>query len=777
MKKFFRAHFRLLLVSLTVFVTVLLGAFLGVLLVYQKGFPQIKNLEDLNPAVLTAIYDDRNVPFKEFAIEKRVILRSSDIPDVMKKAVIAAEDRTFYRHWGINFRGVFRAVAGKVFHRNWGGGSSITQQLARNLFLTPEVSISRKLREMLLAIQIEKKYSKDQILTFYLNKTFFGGSVYGVEAASRYYFGKSAREINLAEAALLAGIIPSANRIYSIFKYPANCIRRRNYVLQQMGVMGLITVAQYDAAVRVKLPVKPHDINKEPLADYFSEEIRKYLEARHGETLLYKGGLRVYSTLNRDMQEWAERSLREGLRAVDKRRGWRIRNKLFNLRENKLDLKTYVVPSWENGRIEPEEVVEGVVTEVSDKRVAARINGYIGELTPENARWTQRKFTKILKTGDVALFKILKADREKKRLVLGLEQEPEVEGAILVVENKTGQVKAMVGGYSFEKSKFNRAFQALRQTGSAFKPIIYTAALENGFSPASIIDDSPFSFIDEWTGILWEPRNHKGDFKGPITFRRGLEQSRNVVTARILQAITPAVGVRYAKKFGISADLKPYMSLALGAFEITLKEMVEAFTTFPNLGTRVSAYYIKTIQDLNNNILEDNLPEKKQVVEKETAYVMNYLLQGVVRSGTGWRARNLPAPVGGKTGTTNDFTDAWFIGFTPHLTVGVWVGHDQKKSLGNEETGAEAASPIFVSFMEKCLNQYPETDKFRAPSGVMWVDIDKYTGKKLTPECLYPFREAFLPNSEPTEFCNEEEHHKILDYFKKGKEEAADSTD
>jgi penicillin-binding protein 1A len=777
MKKFFRAHIKTLLVSLSVLVTVLLGAFLGVLLVYQKGFPQIKNLEDLNPAVLTAIYDDRNVPIKEFAIEKRVIVRSSDIPDVMKKAVIAAEDHTFYRHWGINFRGVFRAVAGKVFHRNWGGGSSITQQLARNLFLTPEVSISRKVREMLLAIQIEKKYSKDQILTFYLNKTFFGGSVYGVEAAARYYFGKSAREINLAEAALLAGIIPSANRIYSIFKYPANCIRRRNYVLQQMGVMGLITAAQYDAAVRVKLPEKPHDINKEPLADYFSEEIRKYLEARHGETLLYKGGLRVYSTLNRDMQEWAERSLREGLRAVDKRRGWRIRNKLFNLRENKLDLKTYVVPSWENGRIEPEEVVEGVVTEVSDKRVAARINGYIGELAPENARWTQRKFTKILKTGDVALFKILKADREKKRLVLGLEQEPEVEGAILVVENKTGEVKAMVGGYSFEKSKFNRAFQALRQTGSAFKPIIYTAALENGFSPASIIDDSPFSFIDEWTGILWEPRNHKGDFKGPITFRRGLEQSRNVVTARILQAITPAVGVRYAKKFGISADLKPYMSLALGAFEITLKEMVEAFTTFPNLGTRVSAYYIKTIQDLNNNILEDNSPEKKQVIEKETAYVMNYLLQGVVRSGTGWRARNLPAPVGGKTGTTNDFTDAWFIGFTPHLTVGVWVGHDQKKSLGNEETGSEAASPIFVSFMEKYLNQYPETDKFRAPSGVMWVDIDKYTGKKLTPECLYPFREAFLPNSEPTEFCNEEEHHKFLDYFKKEKEEEADSTD
>jgi penicillin-binding protein 1A len=248
-----------------------------------------------------------------------------------------------------------------------------------------------------------------------------------------------------------------------------------------------------------------------------------------------------------------------------------------------------------------------------------------------------------------------------------------------------------------------------------------------------------------------------------------------VVTARILQAITPAVGVRYAKKFGISADLKPYMSLALGAFEVSLREMVEAFTTFPNLGTRVNAYFIKSIQDMNENILEDNAPEKKQVLEKETAYVANYLLQGVVQSGTGWRARSLPAPVGGKTGTTNDFTDAWFIGFTPTLTVGVWVGFDQKKSLGNEETGAVAASPIFVRFMEKYLAQYPETEKFKAPSGILWVDIDKWTGKKLTPDCIYPFREAFLPGSEPIEFCNEEEHHKFLGYFKN--EAVADGDD
>ncbi|MDD8013615.1 MAG: penicillin-binding transpeptidase domain-containing protein, partial [Acidobacteriota bacterium] len=362
----------------------------------------------------------------------------------------------------------------------------------------------------------------------------------------------------------------------------------------------------------------------------------------------------------------------------------------------------------------------------------------------------------------------------KKELALALEQEPEVEGALLAVDNKTGEIKAMVGGCSFQKSKFNRAIQALRQTGSTFKPIIYTAALENGFSAATIIQDEPFSYVDEWSGDLWEPRNHKGDYLGPLTLRRGLELSRNVVTARILQSITPAVGVRYAKKFGITSDLKPYMSLSLGAFEVTLKEMVEAFTVFANLGTRVSAYFVRSIRDLDNNIIEENAPEHRQVIEKETAFIMNYLLQGVVRSGTGWRARALPAPIGGKTGTTNDFTDAWFIGFTPSLTVGVWVGFDQKKSLGWEQTGSEAASPIFVSFMEKYLAKYPETGKFSPPSGVYMIDIDKYTGRLVTPDCLYPLHEAFLPGTEPLEFCNEEEHQKIYNYYKTEAESSDD---
>lgn len=774
MKKFIRKHLKILLFAAGLLLTVLLGVFIGLVLVYQKGFPQIQNLEDIKPVVMTTLYDDHDAPIKDFAIEKRVIVRAADIPARLKNAIIAAEDNQFYSHWGINLRGLARAVSGVVLGRKWGGGSSITQQLARGLFLSPEVSYSRKLQEMLLAIQIEKKYTKDQILTFYCNKIFLGGSIYGMGAAARYYFGKPIQGISLAEAALLAGIVPNPNGLYSIFKRPASARKRRDYVLRRMLLLKSIGVEEYKQALQTPLPDKPADAGAESLGDHFTEETRKYLEAKYGDNLLYKGGLKVYTTLDAEAQRWAEEALREGLRALDKRRGWRRREKLFNLAENGLDVEKHQLPAWENARVEAGQIIEGVVMQVGRAAAKVRIAGFDGELPAEEARWTRLPLASLLRRGDVALFRIRSLDAKAGKLALGLEQEPLVEGAFLAVDNSTGEIKAMVGGYDFGKSRFNRAIQALRQTGSTFKPIIYTAALENGFSPATVIQDEPFSYVDEWSGDLWEPRNHKGDFLGPLTFRRGLELSRNVVTARILQAITPEVGVRYAKKFGITSDLKPYMSLGLGAFEVTLKEMVEAFTVFANLGTRVSSYFVRRIRDLDNNIIEENAPERRQVIEKDTAFLMNYLLQGVVKSGTGWRARKLEAPVGGKTGTTNDYTDAWFIGFTPSLTVGVWVGLDQKKSLGTEQTGSEAASPIFVAFMEKYLARHPETGKFQPPSGVYMIDIDKYTGKLLTPDCLYPFKEAFLPGTEPLEFCNEEEHEKVTDYYKTGEDSSDD---
>jgi penicillin-binding protein 1A len=644
MKRFFLKNLKVLFIAFSLLATTLLGILVGLILVYQKGFPQIKNLEDLKPVVMTTVYDDQNIPIKDFAIEKRIIVRSADIPDSLKKALVAAEDNQFYSHWGINFRGFIRAVGGVLLHKKWGGGSSITMQLARGLFLTPEFSLSRKLKEMLLAIQIEKKYTKDQILTFYCNKIFLGGSIYGVEAAARYYFGKPVKEIGPAEAALIAGIIPNPNGIYSVFRRQERVLKRRNYVLLKMMLLKSISIQEYQEALAVKLPEKPADAGSESLADYFTEDTRKYLEAKYGDNLLYKGGLKVFTTLNGETQKWAEEALREGLRNLDKRRGWRSREKLFNLAENKLAVGSYRLPAWENARIEDGQIIEGVVMEIDKSKAVVRIAAFDGELPAAAVRWTRRPLARLFKVGDVALFRILSVDKVKKKLDLGLEQEPQVDGAILAVDNKTGEIKAMVGGYAFEKSKFNRAIQALRQTGSTFKPIIYTAALEHGFSAATIIQDEPFSYVDEWTGELWEPHNHKGDFLGPLTFRRGLELSRNVVTARILQAITPQVGLEYARKFGITSELKPYMSMALGAFEVTLKEMVEAFTVFANYGVRVNSYFIRSIRDLNDNIIEENFPERKQVIEKETAFIMNYILQGVVRSGTGscrprWAAR------------------------------------------------------------------------------------------------------------------------------------------
>jgi penicillin-binding protein 1A len=698
-----------------------------------------------------------------------------------------------------------------------GGGSSITQQLALNLFLdrgsTFAKKVGRKLKEILMAIQIEKRYSKDQILTFYCNKIYLGASVYGVEEASQYYFGKSVRDINLAEAALIPTIMPSPNGRYHVFNNPENCLQKRNYILERMLEMKFITKEQYQEAIKIPLPKKPYDIEKEEIGNYFVEDVRKSLEAEFGDQQLYTGGLRVYTTLNSEMQKWAEDSLREGLRTLDKRIGWRTKPGLLNLlaadnNEKKVDLEKddIQLPNWKWLKIDQGKIVEGVVLEVTNKYALVRIDRFKGKLDAADARWTRRLLPQILKKGDVALFRIMEIPRvlqkylqeeeqsqnttmtmntsqtgqdkktaalidlhdKKYRLKLALEQEPEVQGAILVVENKTGKIKAMVGGYSFDKSKWNNATQALRQTGSTIKPIVYTTALENGFTPSTIIEDEHFAYFDEWTGELWEPRNHGGpnDFLGPLTFRRAFEKSRNVCTARLAEHITPNKIVEYARKFGITSDLKPYMSISLGAFEVKLSEMVAAFTVFPNLGIRAKPFLVEKVVDHNGHVLKENYPDRKQVINKETAFVMNYLLRGVVQSGTGWRARKLPAAIGGKTGTTNDFTNAWFIGFSPSVTVGVWVGYDEPRKLGEEETGSRAASPIFVSFMEKYLEKYPEPNAtYRKPPGVVWCWIDKYTGKLLSPDCLHKFKEAFIAGTEPLEECTEEDHNMITDYY------------
>ncbi|MDY0296935.1 MAG: PBP1A family penicillin-binding protein [Acidobacteriota bacterium] len=787
MKDFIKRNIRPILFGASILLTVLLGVAAGIILVFQRGFPQqIENLEDIKPVVMTTVFDRHAEPVRDFAIEKRRIVRRTDLPDALIHSLVASEDRQFYSHWGINFKGTIRAIIGRLFGRDWGGGSSITQQLARGLFLTPRVSLKRKLNEMLLAIQIEKNYTKEQIITYYCNKIFLGGSVYGVEAAARYYFGKSVSEINVQEAALLTALIPSPNVLFNAFRNPgvkdervAHLRNRRNRILKHMQEMGFIDQATCRTAQATELPTKPYEAEHESLGDYFLEEARRYLEAKYGDNLLYKGGLKVYTTLDPMMQGWAEEALKEGLRELDKRRGWRVKPGLTNLAKKGEDILGVRLPEWRRMKLRVGAIVPGIVTEVQRKSARVRISHLSGKLDAREAAWTRLPLTRILRKGDVALFRLLEipegvslepssgeSTENQPPLRLGLEQEPEVQGAIMVVDNETGQVRAMVGGYDFSKSEFNNATQAGRQTGSTFKPIIYTAALENGYTPATVIVDEPFSYYDAKIDEIWEPRNITLDFLGPLTLRRALQKSRNVISAKLVEQLTPARIVDYGRRFGITSDLQPFMSISLGSFGVSLQEMVAAFTVFPNLGTRVTPYLIREIRDPNGHIIEEGYPDRKMVVDRETAYVMNYLLQGVVQMGSGWRARHLEAPIGGKTGTTNDNTDAWFIGFSPSITVGVWVGYSIPRSMGEGETGSRAATPVFVRFMEKYLETHPEKEKtFPKPPGVVFVKIDGFTGKIWTPECLHPLNEAFVNGTEPTEFCRPEEHIRFQGYY------------
>ena len=787
MKDFLKRHIRPIVFAASILLTILLGVVVGIILVYQKGFPQqIKNLEDIKPVVMTTIYDRSGTPVHDFAIEKRRIVRRTDLPDVLIQSLVASEDQQFYSHWGINFKGTFRAILGQIFGRDRGGGSSITQQLARGLFLTPRVTMKRKLNEMLLAIQIEKNYSKEQIITFYCNQIFLGGSVYGVEAAAKYYFGKSIHEVSVEEAALLTALIPTPNVLYSVFrnlkgkeKRVQYLTLRRNRILRRMYAMGFIDQSALKTAEEIGLPEKPFDSEQTSVGDYYLEEVRRYLESKYGDNLLYKGGLKVFTSLDMEMQVWAETALKEGLRQLDKRKGWRNRPALPNLIKNGEDIETIRLPGWQRLKLRPSEIVKGIVTRVSSRRALVRIDGFTGLLNARDAAWAKQPLHRILKKGDVALFRILEVppgiDAPEKEgepgkkpsltLKLGLEQEPEVQGAIMVVDNQTGQVRAMVGGYDFAVSEFNNATQAGRQTGSTFKPIIYTAALEHGYTPATIIIDEPFSYYDAKIDEIWEPRNITLDFLGPLTLRRALQKSRNVISAKLVEQLTPVRIVDYAHRFGITSDLKPFMSIALGSFGVSLKEMVGAYTVFPNLGTRVTPYLVRNIRDQNGHIVEEDFPDRKLVVDQETAFVMNYLLQGVVQMGSGWRARHLEAPIGGKTGTTNDNTDAWFIGFSPSVTVGVWVGYSIPRSLGEFETGSRAAAPIFVHFMEKYLEKFPEEKGYRKPPGVVFIKVDGFTGKLWTSECIHPLNEAFINGTEPTEFCRPEEHMEFHGYY------------
>jgi penicillin-binding protein 1A len=682
--------------GLLVLAAALAGSTFGLLLVYSTDLPQVDELEHYRPSSITELYDDQGRIIGSFALQRRVVATYDDYPQVLRDALISIEDKDFYRHWGIN---VWRIV-GAAYRDIQSGGkvqgaSTLTMQLARNLFLSPDRSFPRKIQEALLAIQIERKFTKQQILLLYANQIFLGHGAYGFESASEYYFSKPARNLTLEEAALLAGL-PKAPQYYSPIVHPDRALKRRNLVINAMLEDGKITAEQ---AAEAKARAIQLNLQRDPnsLAPYYVEEIRRYLENKYGSNQVHEGGLRVYTSLDMDLQKSANHAVLDGVAAYERRHGWK--GHLLNVLSNGVTLANYDHPDWAE---EPENngYVHALVTAVSPGQVTLKFSRYHATLTQQDAAWTSRKIQQILRPGDLCYVKILSLGPGAASRV-SLEQDSGTQGALVAIDNLTGEIKAMVGGRDFNESKFNRATQALRQVGSSFKPYVYTAAIDQGASPDDTVLDAPITF--ETASGPYTPHNYDEKFEGTITLRRALAQSRNIPALRLANTLTIKTVIDYAHRFGITSNIPPYLPVALGSAEITLIEQASAYSVFPNDGVRITPRYIKKVTDYEGRVLEEDFPDVKDVVSARTARIMTFMLQEVVQHGTGIAAARMKLPLAGKTGTTNDFTDAWFVGFSPSMTCGVWIGYDEKKSLGAKETGARAALPIWMDFMKVAL--------------------------------------------------------------------------
>jgi penicillin-binding protein 1A len=686
-----------LIIGLLVLVSALVGATVGLLLVYSTDLPQVDQLEHYRPSSITELYDDQGRTIGSFALQRRVVATYDDYPPVMRQALISIEDKDFYRHWGIN---VWR-IAGAAYRdiRSGGrvqGASTLTMQLARNLFLSPDRSFHRKIQEALLAVQIERRFTKPQIFTLYANQIYLGHGVYGFEAASQFYFSKPAKKLTLDEAALLAGL-PKSPTYYSPITHPDHALKRRNLVINSMLEDGEITAQQ--ATVARDQPVQlnlAHD--PDSLAPYFVEEIRRYLEGKYGSDQVHEGGLRVYTSLDMDLQRFANRALFDGLAAYERRHGWRGR--LQNVLTGDVTLANYQHPDWESDP-EVNSYVHALVTAVTPASASVRFGRYSATLTSADAAWTRKRLSAILKPGDIAYVKVLSLNADGKARV-SLEEDSGVQGALVAIDNASGEIKAMVGGRDFNLSKFNRATQALRQVGSSFKPYVYTAAIDRGATPDDTILDAPISFPMP-TGAAYEPHNYDEKFEGTITLRRALAQSRNIPALKLADNLGIKIVIDYAHRFGITSNIPPYLPVALGAVEVTPIEQTSAFSVFPNDGVHITPRYITKVTDYEGRTLEENFPDVRDAVSARTARTMTAMLREVVLHGTGIAASTLKYSLAGKTGTTNNFTDAWFVGFSPSITCGVWVGYDEKKFLGARETGARAALPIWMDFMKAAL--------------------------------------------------------------------------
>lgn len=652
-----------------------LGCLVGMIGYFQRDLPSISQLERYEPSLITKIYSADNRLLKEFYTQRRFLVPLERMPPHLIDAVIDTEDRRFWDHWGMDLRRVAGALwanlrAGEIVQ----GASTLTQQLARNLFLTGERTLIRKAKEVLTALRIEKAYSKREILQMYLNQQYFGHGAYGVQAAAQLYFSKDVEDLELTECALLAGLLKGPAS-YSPINHPEKALQRRNLVLRSMAECGHITATEADSAMKASLGLNLKQ-GKEGEAQYFVEHVRQQLEEKYGSKILYQDGVSVYTTLDPRLQHIAEKAMK---------------GHLSRLQE----------------RIEAQqEAVDTVTVEQGTAQI--------------DSIYTHR-----------------------------------VQGALVAIDPRTGEIKAMVGGRNFKESKFNRATQAHRQPGSSFKPFVFTAAIDNGYRPTDIILDTPIVIPTE-EGQLWRPYNYDSTFGGPTTLRDGLRRSRNLVAIKLLQQIGPKQVAFYAEKMGIRSELRPVLSLAIGTSEVTLLELTSAYSVLANGGIRVEPTSILRIVDREGNIIEENHPRKKEVLSAQTAYMMTNMLQSVIDAGTGYGARRagFVRPAAGKTGTTDNFTDAWFIGFTPYLVTGVWVGFDDQRTLGDRQAGSVVALPVWAAFMKAAHDtlRLPPTD-FKVPTGIVKKRVCKRTLKLARKYCPNTYLEVFIQGTEPTEYC------------------------
>lgn len=709
-----------------------LGTAGGVLFAFSDDLPAISALDDYSPGVITRVLGRDGSVIGEFATERRQIVSFEEIPPVLRHAIMAAEDGEFMRHGGIHpMLMAWAAVNDVLSSKRTPGRSTITQQLARQLF--PEAvgfervgnaGRIRKIKEALVALQIEKRYSKNEILTMYCNKVAWGNRAYGVEAASNLYFGKSAKDLTLDEAATLAGMLPAPQR-YNPYESVKLATIRRNYVLDRMVEDEYITREEGDAAKARPIVTRGQPSAPPSIAPYVLDGLKTELEARYGAKALYEGGLTIKTGIDPALQRAAVRALDQGLRRLDKPHGYRkpTRNVLT---EKTVTLESYRHPRWPR-ELAAGDIVTALVMGTEGGVIRIRVGRFTGTIGKAGYAWTRKAVGDVARPGDLIEARISKT-RPDDTFDADLEQAPALEGAVIAIDNHTGQVLAMVGGANFDRSQFNRAVQAKRQVGSLFKPFVYMAAIDGGYTAATMLQDVPTSFDAGAGQPPYEPRNYDLEYKGPLTLRRALELSRNVPAVALMQALGPAQVIKYPRRLGITTPIPEFLSVSIGAAEGTLLEMTSAYSALPNQGVRMTPLFYSEVVDREGNILEQHRPEPNEAIRADTAYIITELLHGVMQHGTGANADTaaLKWSVGGKTGTTDDYTDAWFIGFDPDITIGVWLGFDVKKTIGRTATGTTAALPVWTSIMKTWVDrrraEVKDPPEFTRPDNVIVVN-------------------------------------------------------